>query len=77
MYSRGSKSPLPSDSIAALIKATVGAGIVLMAAGLVLFVNDALSRMAMSVYLQLAVDGLIVIGMSFFAIKVWRRLEHV
>jgi hypothetical protein len=77
MYFRGSKNPFSYDSISILIKAAVGTGIALIAIGLILFVNDSLVKMAVSAYLQLAADGLIVIAMSFFTIMVLRRLEYV
>lgn len=76
MFSR-SKTPFSSGSVVTLLKVTVGGGLLIVALGLILFVNESLAKMAMSTYLQLAADGLVVIAMSFFAIKVWRKLEFV
>lgn len=76
MFSR-SKTPFSSGSVVTLLKAAVGGGLLIVALGLILFVNESLAKMAMSTYLQLAADGLVVIAMSFFAIKVWRKLEFV
>ncbi|WP_100183225.1 hypothetical protein [Candidatus Nitrosotenuis aquarius] len=59
------------------MKLLVGAGIVIITIALILFFNDMLSPHSPSVYLQLAVAGVVVMVMSFLAIKVFRSLEFV
>ncbi|TBR08520.1 MAG: hypothetical protein EPO62_06475 [Candidatus Nitrosotenuis sp.] len=59
------------------MKLLVGAGIVIITISLMLFFNDMISPHSPSVYLQLAVAGVIVMVMSFLTIKVFRGLEFV
>jgi multidrug efflux pump subunit AcrB len=66
-----------SGTILSVMKLLVGAGIVIITIALILFFNDMLSPHSPSVYLQLAVAGVVVMVMSFLAIKVFRGLEFV
>ena len=66
-----------SGSILSVMKLLVGAGIVIITISLILFFNDMISPHSPSVYLQLAVSGVVVMVMSFLAIKVFRGLEFV
>ncbi len=66
-----------SGTVLSVMKLLVGAGIVIITIALILFFNDMLSPHSPSVYLQLAVAGVVVMVMSFLAIKVFRSLEFV
>lgn len=60
-----------------VMKLLVGSGIVIVTIALVLFFNDMIAPHSPSVYLQLAVAGVVVMVMSFLSIKIFRGLEFV
>jgi len=59
------------------MKLLVVSGTVIITITLVLFFNDMIAPHSPSVYLQLAVAGVIVMVMSFLSIKIFRGLEFV
>lgn len=74
MYRRPNRS---SGPILNVMKLLVGSGIVIITIALVMFFNDMIAPHSPSVYLQLAVAGVVVMVMSFLSIKVFRGLEFV
>lgn len=74
MYRRPNRS---SGPILNVMKLLVVSGTVIITITLVLFFNDMIAPHSPSVYLQLAVAGVIVMVMSFLSIKIFRGLEFV
>lgn len=66
-----------SGPILNVMKILVGVGIIMVTIALVLFFNDTIAPHSSSVYLQLAVAGVVVMTMSLLSIKIFRGLEFV
>lgn len=66
-----------SGSILNVMKLLVGAGIIIVTIALIMFFNDMIAPHSPSIYLQLAVAGVLVMVMSFLSIKIFKGLEFV
>lgn len=77
MFSPSSRNPVSGDFVFTLMKILVGVGIIIVTIGLILFLNLSLSNAAVSVYVQLAVDGAVMVVMSCLSIRIFRGLEYV
>lgn len=77
MYLGDRNSSIPSGFVQSLLKALVGLGIVLVTFALIFLSNEIISPNSPSVFLQVAVAGVIIMAMSFLSIKIFRGLEYV
>lgn len=66
-----------SGPILNVMKLLVGAGIIIVTIALIMFFNETIAPHSPSIYLQLAVAGVIMMVMSFLSIKIFRGLEFV
>jgi multidrug transporter EmrE-like cation transporter len=67
------RSPSYDDKLGIILRALIGAGIVIVTVSMILLFADALSS-ANSLFLQLMVAGGILLGMSFLTLRIFERL---
>lgn len=63
-----------SDKLGGILKAVVGAGLVIVTLAMIFLLNDTLSRSAASWQAQMAVAGCVILVMGFLSLRLFQRL---